>query len=87
MSGTVRARFKAGVLELLDRVDLSEGAEVSVTIIESATKEGKSGESGESMRDALKATAGAWKDLIDAEALKRNIYKDRLIDTRPVPKL
>jgi predicted DNA-binding antitoxin AbrB/MazE fold protein len=87
MSGTVRARFKAGVLELLDRVDLSEGAEVSVTIIESATKEGKSGKSGESMRDALKATAGAWKDLIDAEALKRNIYEDRLIDTRPVPKL
>jgi hypothetical protein len=39
------------------------------------------------MRDALKATAGAWKDLIDAEALKRNIYEDRLIDTRPVPKL
>jgi predicted DNA-binding antitoxin AbrB/MazE fold protein len=33
MSGTVRARFKAGVLELLDAVDLSEGAEVSVTIM------------------------------------------------------
>jgi hypothetical protein len=42
---------------------------------------------GESMRDALKATAGAWKGLIDAETLKRNIYEDRLIDTRPVPKL
>jgi hypothetical protein len=39
------------------------------------------------MRDALKATAGAWKNLIDAETLKRNIYEDRLIDTRPVPKL
>ena len=42
---------------------------------------------GESMRDALKATAGAWKGLIDAEELKRNIYEDRLIDTRPAPKL
>lgn len=84
MSGTVRARFKAGVLELLDRVDLSEGVEVSVTIIESAAKDD---ERGEGMRDALKATAGAWKDLIDAETLKRNIYEDRLIDTRPVPKL
>jgi predicted DNA-binding antitoxin AbrB/MazE fold protein len=83
MSGTVRARFKSGVLELLDKVDLSEGAEVSVTIIESSPKE----DTGESMRDALKATAGAWKGLIDAEALKRHIYEDRLIDTRPVPKL
>jgi predicted DNA-binding antitoxin AbrB/MazE fold protein len=84
MSGTVCARFKAGVLELLDAVDLSERAEVSVTIIESAAKDG---DSGESMRDVLKATAGAWKNLIDAETLKRNIYEDRLIDTRPVPKL
>jgi predicted DNA-binding antitoxin AbrB/MazE fold protein len=84
MSGTVRARFKAGVLELLDAVDLSEGTEVSVTIIESAAK---ADTRGESMRDALTATAGAWKGLIDAETLKRHIYEDRLIDTRPVPKL
>jgi predicted DNA-binding antitoxin AbrB/MazE fold protein len=84
MSGTFRARFKAGVLELLDAVNLSEGAEVSVTIIESAAKKDTR---AESMRDALNATAGAWKGLIDAETLKRNIYEDRLIDTRPVPKL
>lgn len=82
MSGTVRARFKAGVLELLDNVNLTEGEEVSVTIIESAKEDGGGG-----MRDALKATAGAWKDLIDADELKRNIYADRLIDTRPAPKL
>lgn len=36
---------------------------------------------------ALKATAGGWKDLIDAEELKRNIYEDRLITTRPKVKL
>ena len=84
MSGTVRARFKAGVLELLDKVNLSEGAEASVTIIESTAKKDTS---PESMREALKTTAGAWKGLIDAEELKRNIYEDRLIDTRPAPKL
>ena len=82
MSGTVRARFKAGVLELLGNVNLSEGEEVSVTILESGGKK-----SGGSMRDALKATAGAWKDLIDADELKQNIYENRLINTRPVPKL
>lgn len=31
--------------------------------------------------------AGGWKDLIDAEELKRNIYADRLISTRPDVKL
>jgi hypothetical protein len=32
--------------------------------------------------EALKRTAGGWKDLIDCEELKRNIYSDRLIATR-----
>lgn len=30
---------------------------------------------------------GSWKDTIDAEKLIRDIYNDRLINTRPVPKL
>jgi hypothetical protein len=30
----------------------------------------------------LKRTSGAWKGLIDAEKLKRDIYSDRLISTR-----
>ena len=34
MRGTVRARVKGGMLELLENVDLPEGAEVSVTILE-----------------------------------------------------
>ena len=32
-------------------------------------------------KDVLEATAGGWKDLIDAEELKKNIYADRLIST------
>mgnify|MGYP003390247153 FL=1 len=42
---------------------------------------------GENFRDTLKTTAGTWKDLIGAEELKRNIYADRLISTRPEVKL
>ncbi len=84
MSGTVRARFKAGVLELLEKVHLADGDEVSVTILE-FSKRGAS--KGRDMRDALEATAGSWKNLLDAEALKRHIYEDRLIETRPIPKL
>jgi len=72
MSGTVRARFKAGVLELLETVNLADGDEVSITLIESS-KNDVSKDRG--MRDALEATAGSWKNLVDAEELKRNIYE------------
>ena len=78
MSGTVRARVKHGMLELLDKVDLTEGKEVSVTILEIPTKRSA---------DGLRRSAGAWKNLIDAEKLIENIYADRLISTRPIPRL
>ena len=34
MAGTVRARMRGGMLELLEKVDIPEGKEVSVTILE-----------------------------------------------------
>ncbi len=34
-------------------------------------------------KDALAATAGGWKDTVDCEELKRRIYEDRLLSTRP----
>ena len=39
------------------------------------------------LREAFRASAGGWKGLVDAEEFIRNIYIDRLISTRPVPKL
>ena len=74
-----RTRFSHGVLEPLDAVDLKEGEEVKVIIVERPQ--------GKGMLEALRASAGGWKELIDAEELKRNIYADRLISTRPEPKL
>lgn len=41
----------------------------------------------ETLLEALRATAGAWKGLVDAEDLKRRIYEDRLLSTRPEPRL
>ncbi len=38
-------------------------------------------------KDILMATAGGWKDTIDCEELKRRIYEDRLLSTRPEVKL
>ena len=78
MAGTVRARMKRGVLELLEKVDIPEGTEVRVTILETPSGRGAEG---------LRASAGGWKGLVDADALIENIYRDRLIATRPEPRL
>jgi len=37
--------------------------------------------------ESLKNSFGGWKGLVDAEELKKNIYKDRLVSTRLKPKL
>jgi predicted DNA-binding antitoxin AbrB/MazE fold protein len=78
MAGTIRARFANGVLEPLERLDVPEGEVLTITIIRLPVNEGGGG---------LERSAGGWKGLIDAEELKRNIYADRLIATRPEPRL
>jgi predicted DNA-binding antitoxin AbrB/MazE fold protein len=78
MGGTMRARVKGGVLEPLERTDLPEGMEVLITII---------GVAEDPDDQAFLRSKGGWKGLIDAEKLIRDIYEDRLIDTREEPKL
>jgi predicted DNA-binding antitoxin AbrB/MazE fold protein len=78
MAGTIRARFANGVFEPLERLDMPEGEVLTITIIRLPIKEGGGG---------LERSAGGWKGLIDAEELKRNIYVDRLLSTRPEPRL
>ncbi len=66
----------AGVFEPLEPAaadKVSEGDEVLITI---ATPPSAAG-------DPLRDPAGGWKDLLDAAALKRDIYADRLLTTRP----
>ena len=79
MAREIRARFSKGKIEPLEELDLEEGEEVRV-IIPDRPK-------AERMIAALRASAGGWKELVDGEELKRNIYADRLISTRPEPKL
>lgn len=79
MEKTIKAKFKKGVIEPLERLMLEEGEELNVTI--STLPKVKD------VLKALKNTAGGWEDLIDAEELKRKIHKERLITTRPEPKL
>ncbi|HDD04968.1 MAG TPA: DUF104 domain-containing protein [Candidatus Aenigmarchaeota archaeon] len=75
----IKARFSKGVIEPLEKLDLEEGEELKITISPISKKK--------SVTEALRKTFGGWKDLIDAEELKKNIYSDRLITTRPEPRL
>ena len=79
MGKTVRARYSKGRIEPLEAIEMVEGQEITVTILEGLTPSERV--------DALKATAGGWKDLIDAEEMRRNIYADRLAGSRPEVRL
>lgn len=79
MGKTIKARYTKGVIEPLEEVDIPEGKEISITIIDipPVIRE----------KDAFERSAGAWKGTIDAEKLIENIYADRLLSTREEPKL
>jgi predicted DNA-binding antitoxin AbrB/MazE fold protein len=78
MAGTIRARFSKGVIKPLEKVDITDEREITVTIMELPAP---------SREDTFAACAGGWKGLIDAEKLIKDIYQDRLISTRKIPKL
>ena len=78
MTKDIRARVGRGVLEVLHPVSLPEGPEVTVTIRAGSTPED---------REAFWRAAGGWQGTVDTEALITNIYADRLLSTRPVPRL
>lgn len=78
MGRTIRARFSKGVIKPLEKIDMSEGKEVSVTIIDLPSV---------SEEDAFERAAGSWKGTIDVRRLIKNIYNDRLLSTRKEPKL
>ena len=78
MSRTIRARFSKGVIEPLEKIDIGEGKEITVTIMEVPLK---------ARDNAFEKSAGSWKGTIAAEKLIENIYADRLVQTRKEPKL
>ena len=78
MSRTSRARFSGGIIEPLEKIDISEWKEITVTIMEVPLKAGDHN---------FEKSAGSWKGTIDAEKLIENIYAERLVQTRKEPKL
>jgi predicted DNA-binding antitoxin AbrB/MazE fold protein len=75
---TIKARFSKGKIEPLEKIDMTEGKEISVTIMEVPFK---------ADGDSFARSAGSWKGTIDADKLIENIYSDRLLQTREEPKL
>ena len=67
MEKTIRARFSKGVIEPLENLTIEEGKELIVTIADMPVESAKT-------LEALKKSFGGWRDLIDAEELKKNIY-------------
>jgi predicted DNA-binding antitoxin AbrB/MazE fold protein len=78
MAKDIRVRVGRGVLELLENVDLPEGTEMTITLLDVPSNED---------REAFRRAAGRRKGHVDADTLIRNIYEDRLISTRPAPRL
>lgn len=74
---TIKARINNGVIEPMEELDVADGVEVFVTILEVPyfTEE----------ESPFLDSAGGWVGLVDAEELKRDIYADRLISTRGEP--
>ena len=67
MARTIRAKFKKGIIEPLEKLDLEEGKEILITVKEIPEK------------NAFERAAGAWKDLVDTDELLRDIYESRKI--------
>ncbi len=65
MGTTIKAKFSGGVLKPLERLELREGEEVTVTIADLPSK---------GLDGWLDRTAGGWVGLVDAERLKHDIY-------------
>jgi predicted DNA-binding antitoxin AbrB/MazE fold protein len=73
----IRARYSNGKIEPLEPLELEEGEEVIVTVPEPRDQVAR-------LREALRASAGAWEGLVDTDALLRDIYESRR-SSRPSP--
>ncbi len=81
MTTRVRAKFTSGHIIPLERLDIEEGAELSIDIdVQSSVSD------LERMKKTMSA-AGGWKGRRDPEELKRTLYEARLSGSRERPVL
>ena len=75
----LKARFRNGIIEPLEELELVDGQEITVVILDIPNPS--------EISDALRDSAGAWADLVDGERLKKNIYDSRSSNPRPESRL
>jgi hypothetical protein len=72
-----KARYKNGIIEPLEKVEIKEDSEITLALLEPLEPD----------PNGLIRSFGGWKDTVDCDELIKNIYADRLISTRPEVKL
>ena len=80
-SKTIKAKFSQGVIKPLEKLDIQDGTEISVTVVKTTDLS-----ENERLKRA-KSAAGAWKDIPDTEELKQIIYESRRTGSRIEPDL
>ena len=77
MTKTIKAIYKNGIIEPLEKVDIADGAEITITLSDAhpLLDEGKE-------RERFLSSAGSWKDIVDEKFLE-DIYHQRNLHTRP----
>jgi hypothetical protein len=70
----VKVRYRRGVLELLEPLEIEEGAELTVML--------STPEAIPTAANPTAATAGAWASLLDYEVFEQELYANRLLQTR-----
>lgn len=71
MLKTLRAKYTKGIIKPLEKLHLKEGKEITIVISE-PTKQSRK-------KNAIEATFGAWKGLMDKEAVKKGLAENRRI--------
>ncbi len=66
-----KALYKNGVIEPLEKVDIEDGTEITVALLEPKKID----------PEGIIRSFGGWKDTVDCKELIRNIYADRQIST------
>lgn len=81
MLKTIKARYRNGVIEPLEEIDLADGAEITITLdyVSPSLSE-------EERQKRFLSSAGGWKDIVDEKFLDE-IYRQRRLRTRPEVKL
>ena len=76
MIRTIRARVRGGMLTPLEPLNLPDGSEVDVTVETELSKAAGA--------EVIRATSGAWADLLDCEEFERPVYTRRHHHRAPV---